>query len=266
MKIIDVHTHSFPDFLAEKAMAQLMKTVDTEYKAFHKGTLKDQLRSMDEAGIRQCVVQSIATRPEQAENILKWSLEIKSDRVEPYISIHPDNTRYDDILKRAKDHDIRGIKLHPHYQGVNADDDAMFRHYEIFCKYNFIVFFHSGEDLAFPGCDNASTKRMKKVILKFPEMKVILAHYGAYREWEEVYRELAGLNVYFETSFILEEAGEEMFLKILKKHSADRVMFGTDSPWTGQRNAVQLMNKCSIPEEVREKIYHRNYEDLRERG
>ena len=260
MKIVDVHTHCFPDHLAERAMEKL---TDLSYqKPFHNGTVAGLLNSMDEAGIYKSIVQSIATKPDQVENILNWSIKIKSERIEPFISIHPESKNYIEILKKAKDNGIKGLKVHPHYQGFNADDEKIFFMYETFCKFNLIVLFHSGEDLAFPGCDNASTERMLKVKEKFPEMKIILAHYGAYREWDKVYELLAGKDLYFETSFILEEAGEEMFKKIMGKHSDNKIMFGTDSPWTDQKNAVQLLKNLSISEESKAKIFYKNIENL----
>lgn len=262
MRIIDTHTHAFPDFLAGRAMEQLMHTPNLEYRAYHRGKVSDLLSLMDKAGIEKSVIQSIATRPEQAEKILQWSVQIKSGRIEPFISLHPENRERDDILKEARANGIRGVKIHPHYQGVNADDEIMFPLYESIAKHGFILFFHSGQDLAFPGCDNASVPRMRRVLERIPEMKCILAHFGAYREWDMVLETLAGRNIYFETSFILEEAGEEMFLKILAKHPADRILFGTDSPWTDPVNAVKLMKKCRIPDETREKIFHKNFEAL----
>lgn len=262
MKIVDVHTHCFPDYLAEKAMDKLKKSPDVN--AFHNGTIKGLSISMEEAGITKSVIQSIATKPSQTDNILEWSLKlkIKGEQFEPFISIHPQSENYKEILKQAMDNGIIGVKVHPHYQSFYVDDENFFYLYEEYCRYNFIVLFHAGVDFAFPDCDNASVPRLKRVIKKFPEMKIILAHFGAYREWKEVYNELAGTDVYLETSFILEEAGEDMFLKILNKHSKDKILFGTDSPWNDQKNAVELIKKTGIDEELKEKIFYKNYFNL----
>lgn len=260
MKIIDTHTHCFPDFLAEHAIQKLSQEINEPY--YQNGTLKGLLLSMDEAGIEKAIIQSIATKPEQTENILKWSLEIRSERIEPFLSIHPLYQNYHEFIKIAKDNDFKGIKFHPHYQQYKADDENVFPLYEALAKNDLIVFFHAGRDLAFPGFDNASVPRLHKVITKFPEMKTILAHFGAYREWDEVYNQLAGLNVYFETSFMLEEKGNNLFLKIIKKHSVDKILFGTDSPWTNQKRAVELIQNSPLSQEDKEKIFYKNTEKL----
>ncbi|MBN1897152.1 MAG: amidohydrolase [Spirochaetes bacterium] len=254
MMMIDFHVHAFPDFLAKRAMDQLSYFS----RPFHDGTIKGLFHSMDEAGIDCSVVQSIATRPDQSDNILQWSLQIKGDRIEPFISIHPETENYISLLKKARTKGIKGVKVHPHYQGFQSDDENLFGLYEAFCALDFIVFFHSGEDLAFPGMDNASVRRMAKVLEKFPQMKMVLAHMGAFREWEEVYRLLAGKDVYFETSFILEEGGKDLFLDIMEKHDDKKVLFGTDSPWCHQKKAVECIRNLNLPQETQERIFFKN--------
>ena len=265
MEIIDVHTHCFPDYLAEKAINTLKKDSNTVGShAYHDGTIRGLEGSMDKAGSTRAVIQTIATNPDQAGNILQWALKIKNEKFEPFISIHQDNKNYKELLATAKDNNIIGIKVHPHYQGFMADDEKLFPLYEAYCKYDFIVLFHSGKDFAFPGQDNASVTRMKRIIKKFPEMKIILAHYGAYREWDEVLDLLAGKDIYFECSFVLKEAGETILLKILEKTSEDRILFGTDSPWADQEEAVGLLKNVPVSDEVKEKIFYKNYYKLTE--
>lgn len=260
MKIIDTHTHCFPDFLAQQAMEKLTDLAGIP--GFHNGTLNGLKQSMQKAGISKSIIQSIATDPGQSENILKWSLNIKDSLFEPFISIHPETDNIEDLLKKAKDHDIKGIKMHPHYQDFFLDDKKLFPLFELFLKLGFIVFLHAGNDIAFPGHDNASVKRIKRFLHCFNGTRTVLAHCGAYQEWEEVLHEIAGKDVYLETSFILEQAGEDMFMKIFNKHNQDKILFGTDSPWTDQKNAVGLINNLNISDDDKEKIFFINAETL----
>ena len=161
MKIIDVHTHAFPDFLAEKAISVLSESAYTS--PYHNGTINGLIKAMDKAGVYQSWVQSIATNPEQAKNILVWSLKIRSDRIIPFISVHPEDINYTEILDEAKDNGIKGVKLHPHYQGFNIDDDGVLPFYETILKKGFILLFHSGKDDAFLKFDNASATRVAKI-------------------------------------------------------------------------------------------------------
>ena len=89
MRIVDFHTHAFPDKLAERAIPLLAEAAHCT--ACLDGKLASLLRSMDQAGIAQSVVLSIATKPEQFDPILRWSEGIASDRIVPFASIHPND-------------------------------------------------------------------------------------------------------------------------------------------------------------------------------
>lgn len=260
MKAIDVHTHAFPDFLAEKAISTLAR--NAYKKPYHNGTIKGLLKEMDRAKVEKSCVLSIATKPEQAENILNWAIEIKSNRIIPFISIHPLTRNYKEILEKAKDNGIIGVKLHPHYQGFFIDDEKLFSFYETILKQGFIIEFHSGVDDGFPGKDNASAIRVKKVIDEFNGSKIILAHYGAYKEWKEVYNLLAGMDVYFETSFAIKVGGIKLFKRILNKHSHKRILFGTDSPWNSIYEEKKLLEINMEDKEVLADILYNNALDL----
>ncbi|WP_211248521.1 hypothetical protein [Desulfobulbus elongatus] len=45
---------------------------------------------MARSGVERSVLCSIATRPEQFSPILDWSKAIRSERIEPFPSLHPD--------------------------------------------------------------------------------------------------------------------------------------------------------------------------------
>ena len=122
--IIDFHTHAFPDDLAEKAVSGL--GYDSKLKPSYDGTIDGLLKSMDEAGIEKSVVLNIATKPSQAENIINWCLKVRSERIIPFASIHPDNGNFPVIISRIKNEGIRGIKLHPMYQDFYADEERLF--------------------------------------------------------------------------------------------------------------------------------------------
>ena len=50
----------------------------------------------------------------------------------------------------------------------------------------------------------------------------------------------------------------DMFKAIVEKHGADRVLFGTDSPWSDQSEAISDIEGLKLPEGVRKKIMGEN--------
>lgn len=260
--IIDFHTHAFPDKLAVNAIAKL--TYPSKIKPSFDGTVSGLLKSMDEAGIEKSVVLNIATKPAQTENIIKWCKEIKGERIIPFASIHPDNKKAGDLIKEISGEGLPGIKLHPMYQNFYLDDEKMLFIYEEIVKNNLILLFHIGFDIAFPDERCAEIGRLKKVVQKFPELKIVAAHTGGWRMWDEVLKVIAGLDIWIETSMTLKYIEDrKIFLEILKKHPSDKIMFGTDAPWTDQKEEVKLMRDIrDISEDLKEKIFSGNAKKL----
>ncbi|MHC5086882.1 MAG: amidohydrolase family protein, partial [Planctomycetota bacterium] len=84
-RIIDFHTHAFPDALAERAMEQLLSETDA-VRSFLDGKLSSLITSMDANRIEISVLCSIATKPSPFEPIFQWSQQIASDRIIPLAS------------------------------------------------------------------------------------------------------------------------------------------------------------------------------------
>lgn len=259
--IIDFHTHAFPAHLAADAINKL--AYSSKVKPSFDGTISGLLNSMDSAGIEKSVVLNIATKPEQVANIIKWCLKIKNERIIPFASIHPDNKDFKDLIKRIKGEGLAGIKLHPMYQDFYLDDDRMFFIYEEIVSAGLILIFHAGLDIAFRSDKRAEVIRLKKVIKKFPGLKIVAAHTGGWQMWGDVLKEIAGHNIWIETSMTLKYIEDKkILLEILKKHSPDKIMFGTDAPWSDQKEEVELMNGLDIPAELKNKIFSANAQKL----
>ncbi len=76
--------------------------------------------------------------------------------------------------------------------------------------------------------------------------------------WDEVEEYLTGQPVYFDTAYILGLVPEEQFLRIVRNHGADKILFGTDSPWAGQKEFVRYLKECPLTEEERQLIFFGN--------
>ena len=240
MDIIDFHTHIFPDKIANQAIEKLAEE-SGEYRPKTDGTLRGLIASMDRAGISSSVVANIATRPAQSRPILEFCRKIASERIRPLISVHPDNSREEkeSLLSDAADVGIRGVKLHPMYQGFTIDDRSLFPFYQMIEHFGMFVIFHTGLDIAFPGNLQADVERVKILAAEFPGLVIVTTHVGGWRQWDR-----AGIlgrlpNVYTETSMTLPEMSDRDFVNLLSRFDEDRVLFGSDSPWTDQSEMLE---------------------------
>ena len=88
--------------------------------------------------------------------------------------------------------------------------------------------------------------------------KLVLAHMGGNALYDDAERYLVGKNVYFDTAYVLDKMQQEQFLRMVRNHGCDKILFASDSPWAGQKEYVQLFQSLPLTQEEKEKIGYEN--------
>jgi len=222
--------------------------------------------SMKSAKVDYSIILPIATKPAQTEKINIRAAKINETSTTSGLisfgSIHPDNENYKEIIKNIYYSGIKGIKIHPYYQNVTPNDIRILRIVDIVESYGMATIFHAGFDVGFGDSIMASPASFRKLYDELKPAKLILAHMGGWRQWDDVEKHLTGLPIYMDTSFNLgnmepynpnsrtveecKRISNEQFIKIVRKHGANRILFGSDSPWSGQKSALDLLEKCGL--------------------
>lgn len=231
--ITDIHTHAFPDAMAERAIRTLQGETDKAVARLD-GRVSSLLDSMDKAGIDRAVICSIATKPSQFEKILEWSKQIRSRRIIPFPSVHPADPEAPARIRQIAAAGLKGVKLHPYYQTFEIDAPLMHPLYEEIRALGLILLCHTGFDIAFPRDRIADPRRIARVLEAFPGLKFVASHLLSWDDWDEVERHLLGKPVYTDFSMTIEFAGEARTRSLLLRHPREYVLFGTDSPWQDQ--------------------------------
>jgi len=255
-RIIDFHTHAFPDAVAARAIPSLEKAGNVQ--ACSDGTITGLLGSMDRAGIEKSVICSIATRVEQFQAILDWSTTIRSERLIPLPSVHPDDPNLREHIKKIQEADFAGIKLHPYYQDFFLAEDRLAQLYATVIEHDLFVVVHSGFDIAYPRIRRTDPNQVVRLLQKFPELKLITTHLGGWDDWDEVRRLLIGREIYMELSFALHFLPPKQARKMITAHPPDYILFGTDSPWADQKKYLQQLRALELEESLLEKIIWKN--------
>ncbi len=245
MLAIDVHTHAFPDRLAARAIAAL--EAGAPARAFLDGRLASLLGSMDRAGIGASVIASIATKPDQFPSILAWSREIASQRIVPFASVHPDDPDAVARLRAVADAGLKGIKLHAYYQGFTVDEERMAPLYAEMERLGLVLLLHAGFDPGFERRRIADPARIASVAARFPRLKLIAAHLGGWQDWDEGERALLGRPVCLDVSDSLGWMPAEQARRFLDRHPAECLLFGSDSPWADQAEALARARQAGLP-------------------
>lgn len=260
--IIDIHTHIFPDRIAEKTMAALSEIAGV--KPFHNGAKSGLLKVMEEAGIDISVVLPVATKPSQFRSINQFAAEVTEDfrgkerRLISFGGIHPDSSDYRDEIRHIRDLGLPGIKLHPAYQMVPFSDLRYRRIMDFAFEQDLWVIVHSGWDPVCPDEDYCTPKETAQILDDMDGGKLILAHMGALSEWDDVERYLVGRNVWIDTSLAFAYMEREQIVRIIRNHGFDRVLFGSDCPWADMKSSVEGMLSLPFTEEERDRIMYKN--------
>ena len=254
--IIDIHAHAFPDQVAASAIPYLEEEGDV--KAMHDGRIQSLLDHMDRDGVEKSVICSIATRPSQFEAIMDWSLQVRSERVIPFPSFHPSDPHLLEHIDSIKTAGFKGIKMHPYYQQFFLDDENLFPAYEKISRHGLILVMHTGFDIAFPRIRRCDPRQILNVLTRFPDLKMVTTHLGAWQQWGEVEELLAGRNIYMDISYTLDQIDTETARRIILKHPPEYILFGSDSPWSGAGDTYRHLQALELGAEREALILRKN--------
>ena len=133
-----------------------------------------------------------------------------------------------------------GVKIHPDYQQTFIDDPKYIRILNAAIDQDLIVVTHAGFDVGYPELTHCTPERALRALRQLKgDCKL-------------------GANVYFDTAYVLPEIAKETFLKILKKHGADKILFASDNPWQNIRNSYEILQSFGLDKETEEKIFYKN--------
>ena len=257
--VIDFHTHIFPDAIAARAIASLEQKASMT--AATNGTLQGLLASMEQAGVDVSVILPVVTKPSQFESINTFAKQVNETYAGKLLSfggIHPDCADYKKELDFIKDLGLPGIKIHPDYQGVMIDDVRYMNIIEYANELDLIILTHAGIDIGIPEPVHCPPDKMRKVLDTIKPAKMIVAHYGGWKQWEMVYEYLAGEQVYLDTAFTFDYIEQDMFMKIYEKHNKDKILFATDSPWSDAKEGIRWIKSLGLSSEETEAILSGN--------
>lgn len=279
---IDIHTHTFPNKIAQSAVDKLQRASHT--RPFTDGTVDALRASMSTAGVDCSVVLPVATNAHQTPHVNDSSIALNARGGETGVlsfgCMHPDYGDWKAELGRVAAEGLRGVKLHPVYQETAFDDRRFLRILDRCAELGLAVLTHAGRDVGYPdAADYVSPARVASALRQTDGVTLILAHMGGWRQWDEAERLLPGTGVFIDTSFSLGDMtpngdgyyrtaeslrllDAERFVRLVRAFGAERVLFGTDSPWDEQAAALRRFRALPLTEEEQTAILGENAKRL----
>ena len=275
--IIDLHTHTFPDKIAAAAIDKLKHA--GRITPFSDGTVQGLKESMSRAGIDYSVVLPVATNPIKVRSMNDVSIQLTGkDGLIYFGCMHPDCEYWQEELERIAAAGLKGIKIHPVYQGVDIDDQRFVHILARAGELGLTVIMHAGDDIGFPGEVRCSPEMIVRALRAAGPVQLVLAHMGGWRNWRAVEKLLPQESVLIDTAFSLGEItplhaddysdeerkllSEEDFCRLVRAFGSERVLFGTDSPWTDQKKSVEDIRSLPLTGAEKENILGKNAQRL----
>ncbi len=230
------------------------------------------------AGVNYCVTLPVATDQKQVRHMndraISANMLFPETGLLPFGAIHPDFSDWKQELTRLAHSGIKGIKIHPVFQKVNLNDLRYLHIMDKAAELGLIILTHTGFDIDSPNEIFCTPKMILQVYQDLGQIPLILAHMGGWRQWDEAEYLLAKTPFYLDTAYCLgsiiplagdtwtggslETMTQKQFLHFVKVFGAERLLFGSDSPWRYQKASVDEINSLPLSLEERKAILGEN--------
>ena len=257
MAIVDVHTHIYPDKIAQKATESVGLFYDIPMEA-HEGTVATLLELRAPSPITHNVVCSVAVKPQTVTSINDFIARSCAD--DPSLiglaAMHQDFENVEDELSRAAQMGLRGVKLHPDTQKVDMDDDRLMRVYDICERMGLALLVHCG-DYRY---DYSHPSRMKRILHEFPQLRVCAAHFGGWSVQDLALEYLENEQCFLDMSSSMKYLGLRRARELCEIYGPDRMMFGSDFPMWNPASEYAIFRSLGFAEAAYEKMCWHNAE------
>jgi predicted TIM-barrel fold metal-dependent hydrolase len=220
------------------------------------------LKNMNAWNIDMSVVQPVITKQSQMIKTNEWARSICTDRIISFGSIYPHTDDYKRDIDFVVGLGLKGLKFHAEYQNFMIDDERMLKIYDYALGKGLIILHHAGVNPGMPMPYKSSPRQFARIVEAMKGGIIIAAHLGGHAQWEDVEKYMVGKNIYLDTSMGFEFYPQEQFLRIVKNHGADKILFASDSPWSSAKNEVEYLEALPLSEKEKSSILSGNAERL----
>lgn len=236
------------------------------------------LEEMEEAGVARSVILGQDSHATPNPNFKNYSMKNEEvsriadksgGKLVPFAGVDPNSPReaVRELKHAVKDLGMKGLKVHSSASSVYPNDHKrMFPIYEFCQDAGVPILFHTGTT-GLGDCEIRYSKPeyLDEVCQRFPDLKVVMAHFGWPWSGVAIAIALRSPNVFMDISGWKPRYIPSEVLQYLNGILSDRFLFGTDYPMMRQKEWMEDFDKNLRPRlkpEVIEKLLHGNAERL----
>lgn len=251
MKLIDIHTHVYPEKIARKATLSVADFY--ELGSDNTGTSAELLEKGSRVGIEKYLILPVAVKPDHVDGINDF-IKGECDAHPEFVGFGTVHAGMDDIIGEI-DHirslGLRGVKMHPDTQLFNIDDERLYPMYEEI-EGELPVYLHTG-DYRY---DYSHPRRLRRILEDFPRLQVVAAHLGGWSVYDEAQEFLRDTSCLVDVSSSLMFMEPQKAVDYIRSFGVERVMFGSDFPlWDPDVEAKRFL-ELPLSDSEMEQIAH----------
>ena len=271
--IIDFHTHIFPPEIKKNRNKYIDSdptfTILYSKKEARIATAEDLITSMDRDGIDISIVLNIGWATHdlcvQTNNYILESIARYPGRLIGFCSVQPQ--AYDAALieiERCAKAGAKGIgELRPDIQLFDlTDEELMTPFVKVMQENDLILLIHTSEPVGhdYPGKGAVTPDTIYPFISKFPNLKLVCAHWGGglpfYSLMPEVKKAME--NVYFDTAATPFLYTSQIFQQVDELVGANKILLGSDFPLMAQSRLIDEVWNTSLSDSKKSLILSGN--------
>lgn len=250
MYIIDIHTHIYPDDIAQKATDSVRNFYNIGTDGMD-GTERVLVQRGKAAGVSKYVILPVAIRPDRVQGINDFIVQraAQNDAFIGFGTVHAAMDGLEAEVERIQALGLKGIKMHPDSQRFAIDDIRLFPMYEM-ARGKLPVMLHMGDHRY----DYSHPIKLRRILDLFPGLQVIAAHFGGYSMYETAYDLLK------DTPCVMDISSSMMFMpagepeRYINAYGAERMAFGSDYPMWDPVTEVNRFLQLNLTDEQKEQM------------
>ena len=273
--ILDTHVHVFPPEIVPNIESYLKKDTFLQMICKSPGhryaSLEDVLYEMDRCGVDKAMVGGFASNHEELnmrmnDYVLEGAQKYP-EKILPMISVSPHQNSMEEEVDRCIASGAIGVgELFPWGQEFELEGEMADRLARCCEERNLPLLLHVNEEVGhyYPGKGEVSVKEAAKFAQRYPQLKIIYAHWGGgllfYELMPELKRDLS--HVLYDVS-----AGPFIYLpevyRVVREIGImDKILLGTDYPLISPKRYFCEMEEANLTSQEKEMIKGKNAEVL----
>ncbi len=263
--IIDTHAQLWTAEALQTLPPAMKKSYEAVFAGLQGQTLETTIQDMDAAGVDKSVVVAI-----DAETT--YNYRVPDELVAQAVASYPDRLigfaggdphkgkAAARALERAvKELGLKGLKLMPHLAELNPNDRQYYPLYEKACELDIPVLLHMGTQY------HAGTRikychplYMDDVAIDFPDLKIIIAHFGWPWTGDTIAVALRHKNVYFNIAGWAPRHIPEDVIKYMNGPLSGKALFGSDFPLVSRQRIIKELRELPLKEKTLTRLLTEN--------